>query len=164
MWKCKKCGGTEFIMENLFGEKEIAFETLTRQLKEYREELGRKKYTIQRQREEIENLEKKLEKLRRFEELEMEYKAFQEAKEAVFENMWSYDPEYVGMLLKEIFEKNEISNDDKDTLEKIFLKLYPRDLAFMNKELEEKCSILESKVYELEKDNESLENDLNYYR
>lgn len=151
-------------MENLFGEKEIAFETLTRQLKEYREELGRKKYTIQRQREEIENLEKKLEKLRRFEELEMEYKAFQEAKEAVFENMWSYDPEYVGMLLKEIFEKNEISNDDKDTLEKIFLKLYPKDLAFMNKELEEKCSMLESRVYELEKDNESLENDLNYYR
>lgn len=151
-------------MENLFGEKEIAFETLTRQLKEYREELGRKKYTIQRQREEIEKLEKKLEKLRRFEELEMDYKAFQEAKEAVFENMWSYDPEYVGMLLKEIFEKNEIPNDDKDTLEKIFLKLYPRDLAFMNKELEEKCSILESKVYELEKDNESLENDLNYYR
>ena len=149
---------------NLFGEKEISFEVLTRQLKEYREELGRKKYTIQRQREEIENLENKLEKLRRFEELEMEYKAFQEAKEAVFENMWSYDPEYVGMLLKEIFEKNEIPNDDKDTLEKIFLKLYPRDLAFMNKELEEKCSILESKVYELEKDNESLENDLNYYR
>ncbi|WP_306583738.1 hypothetical protein [Fusobacterium ulcerans] len=155
-------------MINLFGEevieKEISFEVLTRQLKEYREELGRKKYTIQRQREEIEKLENKLEKLRRFEELEMEYKAFQEAKEAVFENMWSYDPEYVGMLLKEIFEKNEISNDDKDTLEKIFLKLYPRDLAFMNKELEEKCSILESKVYELEKDNESLENDLNYYR
>lgn len=151
-------------MENLFGEKEIISEVLTRQLKEYREELGRKKYTIQRQREEIEKLEKKLEKLRRFEELEMDYKAFQEAKEAVFENMWSYDPEYVGMLLKEIFEKNEISNDDKDTLEKIFLKLYPRDLAFMNKELEEKCSILESKVYELEKDNESLENDLNYYR
>lgn len=149
---------------NLFGEKEIAFETLTRQLKEYREELGRKKYTIQRQREEIENLENKLEKLRRFEELEMDYKAFQEAKEAVFENMWSYDPEYVGMLLKEIFEKNEISNDDKDTLEKIFLKLYPKDLAFMNKELEEKCSMLESRVYELEKDNESLENDLNYYR
>lgn len=151
-------------MENLFGEKEIAFETLTRQLKEYREELGRKKYTIQRQREEIEKLEKKLEKLRRFEELEMDYKAFQEAKEAVFENMWSYDPEYVGMLLKEIFEKNEISNDDKDTLEKIFLKLYPKDLAFMNKELEEKCSMLESRVYELEKDNESPENDLNYYR
>lgn len=155
-------------MINLFGEevieKEIYFEVLTRQLKEYREELGRKKYTIQRQREEIEKLEKKLEKLRRFEELEMDYKAFQEAKEAVFENMWSYDPEYVGMLLKEIFEKNEIPNDDKDTLEKIFLKLYPRDLAFMNKELEEKCSILESKVYELEKDNESLENDLNYYR
>lgn len=151
-------------MENLFGEKEIAFETLTRQLKEYREELGRKKYTIQRQREEIENLENKLEKLRRFEELETEYKAFQKAKETVFVNMWSYDPEYVGMLLKEIFEKNEISNDDKDTLEKIFLKLYPKDLAFMNKELEEKCSILESKVYELEKDNESLENDLNYYR
>ncbi|WP_462424317.1 hypothetical protein [Fusobacterium ulcerans] len=149
---------------NLFGEKEIAFETLTRQLKEYREELGRKKYTIQRQREEIENLENKLEKLRRFEELETEYKAFQKAKETVFVNMWSYDPEYVGMLLKEIFEKNEISNDDKDTLEKIFLKLYPKDLAFMNKELEEKCSILESKVYELEKDNESLENDLNYYR
>lgn len=149
---------------NLFGEKEIAFETLTRQLKEYREELGRKKYTIQRQREEIENLENKLEKLRRFEELETEYKAFQKAKEAVFENMWSYDPEYVGMLLKEIFEKNEISNDDKDTLEKIFLKLYPKDLAFMNKELEEKCSMLESRVYELEKDNESLENDLNYYR
>ncbi len=149
---------------NLFGEKEISFEVLTRQLKEYREELGRKKYTIQRQREEIENLENKLEKLRRFEELEMEYKAFQEAKEAVFENMWSYDPEYVGMLLKEIFEKNEISNDDKDTLEKIFLKLYPKDLAFMNKELEEKCSMLESRVYELEKDNESLENDLNYYR
>lgn len=155
-------------MINLFGEevieKEIYFEVLTRQLKEYREELGRKKYTIQRQREEIENLENKLEKLRRFEELEMEYKAFQEAKEAVFENMWSYDPEYVGMLLKEIFEKNEISNDDKDTLEKIFLKLYPKDLAFMNKELEEKCSMLESRVYELEKDNESLENDLNYYR
>lgn len=155
-------------MINLFGEevieKEISFEVLTRQLKEYREELGRKKYTIQRQREEIENLENKLEKLRRFEELEMEYKAFQEAKEAVFENMWSYDPEYVGMLLKEIFEKNEISNDDKDTLEKIFLKLYPKDLAFMNKELEEKCSMLESRVYELEKDNESLENDLNYYR
>lgn len=151
-------------MENLFGEKEIISEVLTRQLKEYREELGRKKYTIQRQREEIENLENKLEKLRRFEELEMEYKAFQEAKEAVFENMWSYDPEYVGMLLKEIFEKNEISNDDKDTLEKIFLKLYPKDLAFMNKELEEKCSMLESRVYELEKDNESLENDLNYYR
>jgi len=151
-------------MGNLFGEKEIISEVLTRQLKEYREELGRKKYTIQRQREEIEKLEKKLEKLRRFEELEMEYKAFQEAKEAVFENMWSYDPEYVGMLLKEIFEKNEISNDDKDTLEKIFLKLYPRDLAFMNKELEEKCSMLESRVYELEKDNESLENDLNYYR
>lgn len=151
-------------MENLFGEKEIISEVLTRQLKEYREELGRKKYTIQRQREEIENLENKLEKLRRFEELEMEYKAFQEAKEAVFEIMWSYDPEYVGMLLKEIFEKNEISNDDKDTLEKIFLKLYPKDLAFMNKELEEKCSMLESRVYELEKDNESLENDLNYYR
>lgn len=155
-------------MENLFGEevieKEISFEVLTRQLKEYREELGRKKYTIQRQREEIENLENKLEKLRRFEELETEYKAFQKAKETVFVNMWSYDPEYVGMLLKEIFEKNEISNDDKDTLEKIFLKLYPKDLAFMNKELEEKCSILESKVYELEKDNESLENDLNYYR
>lgn len=151
-------------MGNLFGEKEIISEVLTRQLKEYREELGRKKYTIQRQREEIENLENKLEKLRRFEELEMEYKAFQEAKEAVFENMWSYDPEYVGMLLKEIFEKNEISNDDKDTLEKIFLKLYPKDLAFMNKELEEKCSMLESRVYELEKDNESLENDLNYYR
>ncbi len=149
---------------NLFGEKEISFEVLTRQLKEYREELGRKKYTIQRQREEIENLENKLEKLRRFEELEMEYKAFQEAKETVFVNMWSYDPEYVGMLLKEIFEKNEISNDDKDTLEKIFLKLYPKDLAFMNKELEEKCSMLESRVYELEKDNESLENDLNYYR
>lgn len=149
---------------NLFGEKEISFEVLTRQLKEYSEELGRKKYTIQRQREEIENLENKLEKLRRFEELEMEYKAFQEAKEAVFENMWSYDPEYVGMLLKEIFEKNEISNDDKDTLEKIFLKLYPKDLAFMNKELEEKCSMLESRVYELEKDNESLENNLNYYR
>lgn len=155
-------------MINLFGEevieKEIYFEVLTRQLKEYREELGRKKYTIQRQREEIEKLEKKLEKLRRFEDLEMDYKAFQEAKEAVFENMWSYDPEYVGMLLKEIFEKNEIPNDDKDTLEKIFLKLYPRDLAFMNKELEEKCSMLESRVYELEKDNESLENDLNYYR
>ena len=151
-------------MENLFGEKEIISEVLTRQLKEYREELGRKKYTIQRQREEIEKLEKKLEKLRRFEELETEYKAFQKAKETVFVNMWSYDPEYVGMLLKEIFEKNEISNDDKDTLEKIFLKLYPKDLAFMNKELEEKCSILESKVYELEKDNESLENDLNYYR
>ncbi len=155
-------------MENLFGEevieKEIYFEVVTRQLKEYREELGRKKYTIQRQREEIENLENKLEKLRRFEELETEYKAFQKAKETVFVNMWSYDPEYVGMLLKEIFEKNEISNDDKDTLEKIFLKLYPKDLAFMNKELEEKCSILESKVYELEKDNESLENDLNYYR
>lgn len=155
-------------MINLFGEevieKEIYFEVITGQLKEYREELGRKKYTIQRQREEIEKLEKKLEKLRRFEELEMDYKAFQEAKEAVFENMWSYDPEYVGMLLKEIFEKNEISNDDKDTLEKIFLKLYPKDLAFMNKELEEKCSMLESRVYELEKDNESLENDLNYYR
>lgn len=151
-------------MENLFGEKEIISEVLTRQLKEYREELGRKKYTIQRQREEIEKLENKLEKLRRFEELEMDYKAFQEAKEAVFENMWSYDPEYVGMLLKEIFEKNEISNDDKDTLEKIFLKLYPKDLAFMNKELEEKCSMLESRMYELEKDNESLENDLNYYR
>lgn len=155
-------------MENLFGEevieKEIYFEVVTRQLKEYREELGRKKYTIQRQREEIENLENKLEKLRRFEELETEYKAFQKAKETVFVNMWSYDPEYVGMLLKEIFEKNEISKDDKDTLEKIFLKLYPKDLAFMNKELEEKCSILESKVYELEKDNESLENDLNYYR
>lgn len=151
-------------MENLFGEKEIISEVLTRQLKEYREELGIKKYTIQRQREEIEKLENKLEKLRRFEELEMDYKAFQEAKEAVFENMWSYDPEYVGMLLKEIFEKNEISNDDKDTLEKIFLKLYPKDLAFMNKELEEKCSMLESRVYELEKDNESLENDLNYYR
>lgn len=151
-------------MENLFGEKEIISEVLTRQLKEYREELGRKKYTIQRQREEIEKLENKLEKLRRFEELEMDYKAFQEAKEAVFENMWSYDPEYVGMLLKEIFEKNEISNDDKDTLEKIFLKLYPKDLAFMNEELEEKCSLLESKVYELEKDNESLQEDLNYYR
>lgn len=151
-------------MENLFGEKEIISEVLTRQLKEYREELGRKKYTIQRQREEIGNLENKLEKLRRFEELEMDYKAFQKAKETVFENSWSYDPEYVGMLLKEIFEKNEISNDDKDTLEKIFLKLYPKDLAFMNEELEEKCSLLESKVYELEKDNESLQEDLNSYR
>lgn len=151
-------------MENLFGEKEIILETLTRQLKEYREELGRKKYTIERQREEIKNLENKLEKLRRFEELEMDYKAFQEAKEKTLDNLESYCPEYTEMLLKEIFEKNEIYSDDKDTLEKIFLKLYPKDLALINKELEERCYMLENEVAELKSDNETLEADLDYYR
>lgn len=154
-------------MENLFGEevieKEISFEVLTRQLKEYREELKDKKFTIQRQREEIEKLEKKLEKLRRFEESEMEYKAFQEAKEKTIDNLESYCPEYTEMLLKEIFEKNEIANDDKDTLEKIFLKLYPKDLALINNELEERCYILEDEVAELKSDNETLRAELDYY-